>query len=109
MDNKTKNMLIGAMEECGKITQYCSKAIKFGLFSHHANKDKTNGDEILIKYYRLQAIIEALQHERVIPTYSMDYINNIKRDTLSKIKTQKNNHKGNLNDERKLRGTTRKR
>lgn len=91
MDNKTKNMLIGAMEECGKITQYCSKAIKFGLFGHHPNnKNKTNGDEILIKYYKLQAIIEYLQRDHVLPVYGDDYINHIKRNTISKIKSHNN-------------------
>ena len=89
MDNKTKNMLIGAIEECGKITQYCSKAIKFGLFNHHPNKNKTNGDEILIKYYRLQSIIEALQRDHVLPTYSRDYIDHIKRESLNNVKASK--------------------
>lgn len=84
MDNKTKNLLIGLIGECGKITQYCSKAVKFGLFDHHPNKDKTNGEEILNRYYHLQAIIETLQHERVLPTYSKDYINTIKRNTINK-------------------------
>ena len=92
MNNKTKSLLIRMMEECGKITQYCSKAIKHGLFSHHPNKSKTNGDEILIKYYRLQAIVEALQNERVLPTYNREYIEHIKRDTIGKVKVRK--HKG---------------
>ena len=90
MHNKTKDLLIRAMEECGKITQYCSKAIKFGLFGHHPNnKNKTNGDEIIIKYYRLQAIIETLQHDRVLPKYSKDYINHIKQDTIKNMKYNK--------------------
>lgn len=89
MENKTKNMLIWAMEECGKITQYCSKSIKYGLFSHHPNKSKTNGEEILIKYYRLQAIIEKLQNDHVLPIYSKDYINHIKKDITTKTKNNK--------------------
>ena len=90
MDNKTKNMLIALMEECGKLTQYSSKAIKFGLFGHHPNnKNKTNGDEIMIKFYKLQAIIEHLQKERVLPVYGSDYINHIKRSTISKINSHK--------------------
>lgn len=90
MDKRTKNLLIAMMEECGKITQYCSKGIKFGLFSHHPNKkDKTNGDEIMIKYYRLQAMIETLQRERVLPIYPKEYVNHIKQDTVNKIKTRK--------------------
>ena len=106
MDNKTRSMLIGATEECGKIAQYCLKAIKFGLFSHHPNKIKTNGDEILINYYRLQSIVEALQRDHVLPTYSADYIDFIKRESLKKI--NKNNWGAN-NNEGKLRRITRKR
>lgn len=93
MDNKTKNMLVAAMEECGKITQYCSRALKFGLFSHHPNKRKTNGDEIMIKYYRLQSIIETLQRDRVLPTYSKDYIEHIKRESRNNAKVSKNHKK----------------
>jgi hypothetical protein len=82
MNNKTKKLLNGAIEECSKITQFCSKAMKFGLFSHHPNEHATNGDKILTRYYRLQAIIEKLQRERVLPTYSQNYINALKRESV---------------------------
>lgn len=89
MQNKEKELLVGAMEQCGKITQFCSKALKFGLFSHHPNSRKTNGDEILTKYYRLQGIIEELQRNRVLPTYNNDYINRIKHDAVVNVKSPK--------------------
>lgn len=89
MDNKTKNMLVRMMEICGKITQYCSKSINFGLFSHHPNKNKTNGDEILIKYYHLQAIIESLQRDNVLPIYRKEYVNHIKREAINNTKPPK--------------------
>jgi hypothetical protein len=91
MDKETKNLLINAMEECGKIVHYCGKSIKYGLFGHHPNKSKTNGDEILIKYYKLQAMIETLQRNHVLPVYSRDYINHIKRDALNGVKSVKRN------------------
>ena len=92
--DKEKNLLIKAMEECGKITQYCSKAIKFGLFSHHPNEHTTNGGKILTKYYYLQAIIEELQRNHVLPIYSKSYIDALKRDAIHKTKnTNKINKK----------------
>lgn len=108
--DKEKNLLIKAMEECGKITQYCSKAIKFGLFSHHPNEHVTNGDKILTKYYHLQAIIEELQHNRVLPTYSKSYIDAIKRETIHQTKTLNKKHKeGNNKNEKDVRRNIRKR
>ena len=89
MNKKTKNLLNKAIEECSKLTQYCSKAIQFGLFSSHPNKKKTNGDEILVKYYRLQAIIEELQKENVLPRYGYDYIIKIKQNSINDIKNKK--------------------
>lgn len=82
MDNKTKKLLVAVMEKCAKITQYCSKAIKFGLFSHHPNERATNGEKILIEYYRLQAIIESLQQEHVLPVYSKSYIEALKKESI---------------------------
>ena len=90
MNKNTKSLILGMVEECNKITQYCSKAIKFGLFSHHPNDQDTNGNKILVKYYRLQGIIEALQRERLLPTYSKKYIEEIKRNSYNHHKAKNN-------------------
>lgn len=85
MDHKTKNMLTVAMEESAEIIQACSKSIRFGLSNHHPNRKTTNADEILTEFYQLQAVIEDLQRNRMLPTYNEDYIKNIKKNKLKKI------------------------
>lgn len=86
MDNKVKNLLIQVMEESSEIIQACSKSIRFGLHNHHPNKIDTHEDEILVEYYHLQAIIEKLQENKVLPRYSEDRIAFIKRDKLRRMK-----------------------
>lgn len=100
MDSKIKNMLIVAMEESAEIAQACSKAIRFGLLGHHPNKSKNqnHAHEILVEYYQLQAIIEKLQHDKLLPYYSEEYIANIKRNKLSKTKKH---YEANKNNRRK--------
>ena len=90
-----KNMLIVAMEESAEIIQACSKAIRFGLHNHHPNKNETHENEILIEYYHLQAIIEQLQREKIIPTYSEERISAIKRDKLRRMRNCENLTKNN--------------
>ena len=85
MDNKTKNMLIVAMEESAEIAQACSKAIRFGLVSRHPNKKKTHNHEILLEYYHLQSIIENLQAEGILPTYTDGYIKSVKQNKIAKV------------------------
>lgn len=90
MDNKTRKILNQMVEKCEKLNHYTSKAMRFGLFSHHPNnKNKTNGDEIIIAYYKLQNYIEILQDNHVLPRYSKDYIATIKRNDIKNIKYNK--------------------
>ena len=97
MENKTKTMLINIMEESAEIIQVCSKSIRFGLTGHHPNKTKTHDHEILTEYYHLQALIEKLQRDKVLPTYSEDHILSIKKDKLRRMK----NNDNQSNDKRK--------
>ena len=87
MDDKTKNMLIVAMEECAEIAQACSKSIRFGLENHHPNKSpiETHKDEIMTEYYQLQSIIEELQLEHTLPYYTENRIYAIKKDKINKV------------------------
>ena len=89
MDNKTKDMLIGAMEESSEVIQACSKAIRFGLDNHHPNRTETHRNEIVTEYYHLQAIIEKLQKDGMLPTYSEDHIKYIKKGKLKRMRNTK--------------------
>lgn len=96
--NETEKLLNVAMEESAEVIQACSKSIRFGLGNHHPNRNNTNADEILIEFYQLEAIIEKLQRAEKLPKYSEEYIKNIKKNKLAKMKkyeTQTKNNKRN--------------
>ena len=85
MDNKTKNLLVVATEECAEVVQACTKAIRFGLNNHHPNRNTTNADEILTEFYQLEAVIEELQRDGKLPIFRQDYIRSIKSNKIKKI------------------------
>ena len=85
----TKTILIYLCEECDKLATLSTKAVKYGLFDKRSNNSKTIGDRIMINYYRIQAIIESLQRDHLLPVYSKDYINNIKRNTIKQLKERR--------------------
>ena len=93
MNNRTKELLVIAMEESAEIAQACSKAIRFGLVSHHPSKSKTHAHEILTEYYHLQAIIEELQRNKELPTYTDGHIRNIKENKITKVERYMNKEK----------------
>lgn len=93
MDKKTERMLVEVMEESSEIIQACSKSIRFGLDSHHPSKTINHDDEILTEFYHLQAIIEQLQRDKILPTYSEDSINYIKKGKIRRMKKHMNLNK----------------
>jgi hypothetical protein len=97
MDEEVKNLLLVAMEESAEIAQACSKAIRFGINSHHPNKSAvdTHADEILTEYLQLQSIIQELQKKHILPKYTSEHAGHIKREKINKIKKFYNLNKNN--------------
>ena len=49
--NKLEHLLVVVNEECAEIQQATSKALRFGLYNGHPNKETMNEEDILIEYY----------------------------------------------------------
>ena len=89
--NKTENILTTALEECAEVQQAISKAMRFGMNAHHPMKpDHTNAHDILTEYYQLQAVIELLQKNDILPVLPEDKITSIKQHKLESMRQYQN-------------------
>lgn len=83
-----ENLLIIAMEECAEIQQEISKALRFGVDSHHPDEpDIDNGERVLREYYQLKMVMNELMARRIIPPISereQTQIMFAKRDSIEK-------------------------
>ena len=89
--NKTENILTTALEECAEIQQAISKAMRFGMNAHHPMKpDHTNAHDILTEYYQLQAVMELLQKDGILPFLPENEITAIKQHKLEAMRQYQN-------------------
>ena len=89
--NKTENILTTALEECAEVQQAISKAMRFGMNAHHPMKpDHTNALDILTEYYQLQAVMELLQKDNILPVLPEDKITSIKQHKLEAMRQYQN-------------------
>ena len=89
--NKTENILTTALEECAEIQQAISKAMRFGMNAPHPMKpDHTNAHDILTEYYQLQAVMELLQKDNILPILPEDEITSIKQHKLEAMRQYQN-------------------
>lgn len=73
-----ENLCFLAMEECAELSQAVSKSARFGVKSHHPDHpDKTNGEDIILEFYQLQAVINMLYDAGYIRRPSEQEINRI--------------------------------
>lgn len=82
-----ENLLVCVGEECGEIQQEASKILRFGPNNKrpNCNKEDTNAEALLVEFYQLEALIEMLQEEQVLPIYNRTDINCIKRNKKNKV------------------------
>lgn len=84
---KQENLLVTTNEECCEIGQAIDKALRFGMNASHPNNPaRSNAMDILVEYYQLQAMMEMLQNENILPTLSDKHINLIKTEKIDKVK-----------------------
>lgn len=79
-------LLVTAMEECAEIQQEISKALRFGVESHHPdNSEMTHGKLIMKEFYQLRAVMDMLVVKRIIPPISEFEQNQIYRDKWAAV------------------------
>lgn len=87
MISKEENLLIVAMEECNEVGQALSKTLRFGPNSKDPinKKAKPHGNEVVNEFYQLQALIEELQYQGILPKFDREDINNIKHNKKRRV------------------------
>lgn len=81
-----ENLYQVLQEECGEIIQAASKIMRFGEYNHHPNKPLiTNTSELMTEYYQLQAVMEILQENNILPVLSEKEIMQIKENKKAKV------------------------
>lgn len=74
------------MEECAEIQQALSKAIRFGFDDHHPSRaDETNEEQLLTEFYQLTAMIEELQNQGIIESFTREKIAEVKQNKIKKV------------------------
>lgn len=69
---KTENLLVTLMEECAELQQAVSKALRFGMDNcHPAQPEKSNEHEIMVEYYQLVAVMELLNSNNILRSFSI--------------------------------------
>ncbi|ALS03228.1 hypothetical protein ATZ33_00305 [Enterococcus silesiacus] len=83
---KNEYLTLVAMEECAEIQQALSKAIRFGFDDHHPSRaDETNEEQILTEFYQLTAMMEELQKQGIIESFTQAKIDQVKQDKIEKV------------------------
>lgn len=88
---KGENLNICVMEGCGELIQAVSKVTRFGKDNHHPDAiQKTNEEDLIRKYYQLQAVVEMVFEKEGLRRISEQEIDHIK-----KVKKRSVNHYSN--------------
>ncbi|MBO0446468.1 hypothetical protein IGJ55_000907 [Enterococcus sp. AZ170] len=83
---KNEYLTLVAMEECAEIQQALSKAIRFGFDDHHPSRaDETNEEQLLTEFYQLTAMIEELQNQGIIESFTREKIAEVKQNKIKKV------------------------
>lgn len=83
---KNEYLTLVAMEECAEIQQALSKAIRFGVDDHHPSRaDETNEEQLLTEFYQLTAMIEELQNQGIIESFTREKIAEVKQNKIKKV------------------------
>ena len=80
-----ENLLVTAMEECAEVQQAISKCLRFGLDNYNPDTKVKNKIDVVCEFWQLVAVIEKLQNDGVLPTFSLTAVKQIKEDKLKNV------------------------
>lgn len=83
---KDEQLLVIAMEECAEIQQAISKALRFGMDNHHPSSPEiTNGKAIWTEISQLNAVIQILIDNGILPTITTKEMDEMMEEKTRKV------------------------
>jgi NTP pyrophosphatase (non-canonical NTP hydrolase) len=84
MNDKQKEVMLIAQEECAEVIQAISKVFRFGMDDVHPTTNKSNRDSLEEEVGDLLCMIELLQEHGIVNSTSVLNANVRKRNKLKK-------------------------
>jgi NTP pyrophosphatase (non-canonical NTP hydrolase) len=91
MNDKQKEVMLIAQEECAEVIQAISKVFRFGMDDVHPTTNKSNRDSLEEEVGDLLCMIELLQEHGIVNSTSVLNANVRKRNKLKKWSSIFNN------------------
>lgn len=86
LHNKPQYLLTKVIEEATEISQAATKSLTFGINNHNPlTPNKSNADDIINEFYHLDAMIEMLQQEDILPKLTKEEELKIKNEKKRKV------------------------
>lgn len=84
--NKSQYLLTKVAEEATEIAKAATKSLTFGIDNYNPMTPKrTNADDIMMEFYHLDAMIEMLQKEGILPILTKEEEMKIKKEKKYKV------------------------
>lgn len=84
MDNRSREILLIAQEECAEVTQAISKIFRFGLEAKHPLRSETNKEHLSEEIGDLLTMIDLMAQHDIISWSEVLIAKESKRDKLRK-------------------------
>jgi NTP pyrophosphatase (non-canonical NTP hydrolase) len=84
MDNKSREILLIAQEECAEVTQAISKIFRFGLEAKHPQRSETNKEHLSEEIGDLLSMIDLMAQQDIISWKEVLIAKESKREKLRK-------------------------
>ena len=86
--NNTENLMVTLSEECSEVIKEVNKTLRFGpgIPCFATNSNESNSYRIVKEALHIQAMIEMLQEEGVLPRLDSQTKNDIKEDKKRRVR-----------------------
>jgi NTP pyrophosphatase (non-canonical NTP hydrolase) len=84
MNEKEKEIMLIAQEECAEVVQAISKCFRFGFSEKHPNEEMTNKQRLEEEVGDLLCMIQLMMDNRIVDKLSVDFAIDAKSEKIRK-------------------------
>jgi NTP pyrophosphatase (non-canonical NTP hydrolase) len=84
MNEKQKEIMLIAQEECAEVVQAISKCFRFGFNEKHPNEEMTNKQRLEEEVGDLLCMIQLMMDNRIVDKLSVDFAIDAKSEKIRK-------------------------